>query len=172
MEPGQKLTHTYTVTHENIDQDFMIGPNGSSCMEYVKSNVRTSFKEEDLTEIPTNSDTAFGKYLDNIAVLYGLSRTHSKTGHIETDVELRDRIKSEVKGYRDEHTQAEDAFRALSQALYDDVEVGPDLMAELQNTKMIGFNEWLPKSCDHSWKTYDSGWTTYEYCSLCDVKKA
>lgn len=25
--------------------------------------------------------------------------------------------------------------------------------------------------CDHEWKTYNSGWTMYEYCVKCDVKK-
>lgn len=25
--------------------------------------------------------------------------------------------------------------------------------------------------CPHSWKTYDSGWSRYEYCEKCDVKK-
>jgi hypothetical protein len=30
----------------------------------------------------------------------------------------------------------------------------------------------VSKSCDHSWKTYDSGWTKYEYCAHCDTKKA
>jgi hypothetical protein len=27
------------------------------------------------------------------------------------------------------------------------------------------------QSCTHSWTTYDSGWSTYKFCSKCDLKK-
>lgn len=28
------------------------------------------------------------------------------------------------------------------------------------------------KQCQHNWKTYDSGFSYYEYCEHCDIKKA
>lgn len=27
------------------------------------------------------------------------------------------------------------------------------------------------KTCSHDWTTYDSGWTRYDYCKHCDVKR-
>ncbi len=36
-----------------------------------------------------------------------------------------------------------------------------------------GANEATPSTaqCAHNWATYDSGFTKFEYCSKCDVKK-
>ena len=28
-----------------------------------------------------------------------------------------------------------------------------------------------PKTCHHKWATYNSGFTMYEYCKICDKKK-
>jgi hypothetical protein len=33
------------------------------------------------------------------------------------------------------------------------------------------YNFGLGTSCQHNWKTYDSGWTRYEYCDKCNVEK-
>ena len=30
---------------------------------------------------------------------------------------------------------------------------------------------YMAASCQHTWKTYDSGFSKYEYCSICDIKK-
>lgn len=27
------------------------------------------------------------------------------------------------------------------------------------------------QECNHVWKTYNSGWTQYEYCVKCDIKR-
>lgn len=29
----------------------------------------------------------------------------------------------------------------------------------------------VPEKCSHQWKTYDSGWSKYDYCAKCDEKK-
>lgn len=44
-----------------------------------------------------------------------------------------------------------------------------DMLFRKRILHLLGLDQ-LNKICAHSWTTYDSGWSKYEYCSKCDVK--